>query len=85
MARSAVSSITLDTGICRHISQAFPVAGGHPAYRIMLGSRETYIGRWPPDPVPEPDDDLRADNLTLTLMLALERLSPLECPAFLHR
>jgi len=51
----------------------------------MLGSRETYIGRWPPDPVPEPDDDLRADNLTLTLMLALERLSPLECPAFLHR
>lgn len=45
--------------------------------------RETYIGSWLPDPVPEPDDDFRADNLTLTLMLALERLSPLERAAFL--
>lgn len=45
--------------------------------------RESYIGSWLPDPVPEPDDDLRADNLTLTLMLALERLSPLERTAFL--
>jgi len=45
--------------------------------------RETYIGSWLPDPVPEPDDELRADNLTLTLMLALERLSPLERAAFL--
>lgn len=45
--------------------------------------RETYIGSWLPDPMPEPDDDLRADNLTLTLMLALERLSPLERAAFL--
>jgi RNA polymerase sigma factor (sigma-70 family) len=45
--------------------------------------RETYIGSWLPDPLPEPDDDLRTDNLTLTLMLALERLSPLERAAFL--
>lgn len=45
--------------------------------------RETYIGNWLPDPLPEPNDDLRADNLTLTLMLALERLSPLERAAFL--
>jgi RNA polymerase sigma factor (sigma-70 family) len=45
--------------------------------------RETYIGSWLPDPLPEADDDLRADNLTLTLMLALERLSPLERAAFL--
>lgn len=45
--------------------------------------RETYIGSWLPDPLPEPDDELRADNLTLTLMLALERLSPLERAAFL--
>lgn len=45
--------------------------------------RETYIGSWLPDPLPEPDDDFRADNLTLTLMLALERLSPLERAAFL--
>jgi RNA polymerase sigma factor (sigma-70 family) len=45
--------------------------------------RETYIGSWLPDPLPDPDDDLRADNITLTLMLALERLSPLERAAFL--
>lgn len=45
--------------------------------------RETYIGSWLPDPLPDLDDDLRADNLTLTLMLALERLSPLERAAFL--
>ncbi|MFL9841387.1 sigma-70 family RNA polymerase sigma factor [Sphingomonas sp. ST-64] len=42
--------------------------------------RETYIGPWLPDPVVEeaPDDDV-----TLPLMLALERLSPLERAAFL--
>lgn len=46
--------------------------------------RETYIGPWLPEPVIEPDDDgMRADELTLTLMLALERLSPLERAAFL--
>ncbi len=37
-----------------------------------------------PEPLTEPEDDaLRADNLTLTPMLALERLSPLERAAFL--
>ncbi|MBK4217648.1 sigma-70 family RNA polymerase sigma factor [Paracoccus caeni] len=46
--------------------------------------RETYAGHWLPEPLVEPEDDeLRADNLTLTLMLALERLSPLERAAFL--
>lgn len=42
--------------------------------------RETYIGPWLPDPVVEeaPDEDV-----TLPLMLALERLSPLERAAFL--
>ncbi len=46
--------------------------------------RETYIGPWLPEPIAEPPDDaLRADELTLTLMLALERLSPLERAAFL--
>jgi len=46
--------------------------------------RETYIGPWLPEPVVEPEDDaLRADDLTVTLMLALERLSPLERAAFL--
>lgn len=43
--------------------------------------RETYVGPWLPDPVveaePEPDD------VTLPLLLALERLSPLERAAFL--
>ncbi|TMV68152.1 sigma-70 family RNA polymerase sigma factor, partial [Thioclava sp. BHET1] len=46
--------------------------------------RETYPGTWLPEPLIEPEDDaLRADNLTLSLMLALERLSPLERVAFL--
>lgn len=42
--------------------------------------RETYIGPWLPDPLIEeaPDEDV-----TLPLMLALERLSPLERAAFL--
>jgi RNA polymerase sigma-70 factor (ECF subfamily) len=42
--------------------------------------RETYVGPWLPDPVmdEEPDEDV-----TLPLMLALERLSPLERAAFL--
>lgn len=46
--------------------------------------RETYVGAWLPEPLvegaePEPDDG----DLTLTLMMALERLSPLERAAFL--
>ncbi|MDO5606385.1 MAG: sigma-70 family RNA polymerase sigma factor [Paracoccus sp. (in: a-proteobacteria)] len=46
--------------------------------------RETYPGTWLPEPLIEAEDDaLRADNLTLTLMMALERLSPLERAAFL--
>jgi RNA polymerase sigma-70 factor (ECF subfamily) len=46
--------------------------------------RETYVGAWLPEPLlgtSEPEDV--ADDLTLTLMLALERLSPLERAAFL--
>jgi len=42
--------------------------------------RETYIGPWLPDPVLEEDD---VEDVTLPLMLALERLSPLERAAFL--
>ncbi|CCV10888.1 sigma-70 family RNA polymerase sigma factor [Mesorhizobium sp. STM 4661] len=42
--------------------------------------RETYIGPWLPDPVVE---DNEAEDVTLPLMLALERLSPLERAAFL--
>ncbi|MBP1851790.1 sigma-70 family RNA polymerase sigma factor [Rhizobium halophytocola] len=42
--------------------------------------RETYIGPWLPEPVVE---DAPEDDVTLPLMLALERLSPLERAAFL--
>lgn len=46
--------------------------------------RESYVGNWLPEPVVDaPDPELLADNLTYTLMLALERLSPLERAAFL--
>ncbi len=44
--------------------------------------RETYIGPWLPEPVVETDQD-EIDDVTLPLMLALERLSPLERAAFL--
>jgi RNA polymerase sigma-70 factor (ECF subfamily) len=42
--------------------------------------RETYIGPWLPDPIVEEAQD---EDVTLPLMLALERLSPLERAAFL--
>lgn len=42
--------------------------------------REEYIGPWLPDPVIEPE---AVEDVTLPLMLALERLSPLERAAFL--
>jgi RNA polymerase sigma-70 factor (ECF subfamily) len=42
--------------------------------------RETYIRPWLPDPVVEEHD---VEDVTLPLMLALERLSPLERAAFL--
>jgi RNA polymerase sigma-70 factor (ECF subfamily) len=46
--------------------------------------RETYVGPWLPEPVVEADDDESGvDDVTLPLMLALERLSPLERAAFL--
>lgn len=45
-------------------------------------ARETYVGPWLPAPVIEPEEAL-ADDITLPLMLALERLSPLERAAFL--
>ena len=44
-------------------------------------SRETYIGPWLPEPVVEEQEEV--DDVTLPLMLALERLSPLERAAFL--
>lgn len=42
--------------------------------------RETYVGPWLPEPLVE---DEAEDDVTLPLMLALERLSPLERAAFL--
>lgn len=45
--------------------------------------RETYVGSWLPEPIIEEPDEMDQDDLTLTLMLALERLSPLERAAFL--
>jgi RNA polymerase sigma-70 factor (ECF subfamily) len=42
--------------------------------------RETYLGPWLPDPVVEEGEE---EDVTLPLMLALERLSPLERAAFL--
>lgn len=48
-------------------------------------SRESYIGPWLPDPLVgsiDPDETI-ADDITVTLMLAMERLSPLERAAFL--
>ncbi|GGF87556.1 DNA-directed RNA polymerase sigma-70 factor [Azorhizobium oxalatiphilum] len=49
--------------------------------------RETYVGPWLPEPLVEglsmTDEAPDADDLTLTLMMALERLSPLERAAFL--
>ncbi len=45
--------------------------------------RETYVGEWLPEPVVEAETDAIDDDVTLPLMLALERLSPLERAAFL--
>jgi RNA polymerase sigma-70 factor, ECF subfamily len=44
--------------------------------------RETYIGPWLPEPLVEAEED-EIDDVTLPLMMALERLSPLERAAFL--
>ena len=45
-------------------------------------TREVYVGPWLPEPVFTPEED-EVDDVTLPLMLALERLSPLERAAFL--
>src|SRR5882757_755080 len=44
--------------------------------------RETYVGPWLPEPVVESGED-EPDDVTLPLLMALERLSPLERAAFL--
>jgi RNA polymerase sigma factor (sigma-70 family) len=47
--------------------------------------RETYVGAWLPEPLmgTTEAEEAIADDVTLTLMLAMERLSPLERAAFL--
>jgi RNA polymerase sigma-70 factor (ECF subfamily) len=57
--------------------------------KAAKASRETYVGPWLPEPVADDDSvdsgtgsDLAAD-LSVALLLALERLSPLERAAFL--
>ncbi|MFN7024150.1 MAG: sigma-70 family RNA polymerase sigma factor [Pseudorhizobium sp.] len=49
--------------------------------KLARKKRETYIGPWLPDPVVEEEEE--EEDVTLPLMLALERLSPLERAAFL--
>jgi RNA polymerase sigma-70 factor (ECF subfamily) len=44
--------------------------------------RETYVGPWLPEPVVEQAEE-EIDDVTLPLMIALDRLSPLERAAFL--
>ncbi|CAH1657937.1 RNA polymerase sigma-70 factor (ECF subfamily) [Hyphomicrobiales bacterium] len=45
--------------------------------------RESYVGPWLPEPVVDPLEDEGTDDITTALMVALERLSPLERAAFL--
>lgn len=45
--------------------------------------RETYIGPWLPEPIVEDADHEDVEDVTLPLMMALERLTPLERVAFL--
>ncbi|AWJ85879.1 RNA polymerase sigma factor SigJ (plasmid) [Azospirillum sp. TSH58] len=45
--------------------------------------RETYIGPWLPEPIVDAGELESIDDITLPLMIALERLSPLERAAFL--
>ena len=78
---------TADAGEVRHP----PAFLARTVTRLCLDSmksararRETYVGSWLPEPIFEPEEEvLPLDELTLTLMMALERLSPLERAAFL--
>jgi RNA polymerase sigma-70 factor, ECF subfamily len=50
------------------------------ALKSARATRETYVGPWLPEPVIEQE---QVEDVTLPLLLALERLSPLERAAFL--
>lgn len=45
--------------------------------------REQYVGTWLPDPLVQPVEPASLDDLSVALLLTLERLSPLERAAFL--
>jgi RNA polymerase sigma-70 factor, ECF subfamily len=45
--------------------------------------REQYVGTWLPEPIATPDVAELAEDLSIALLLTLERLSPLERAAFL--
>ncbi len=45
--------------------------------------REVYVGPWLPEPIVQAVEEEDVDDITLPLMLALDRLSPLERAAFL--
>jgi len=51
--------------------------------KSAVARREQYVGTWLPEPVVTPPTEPLADDLSLALLLTLERLSPLERAAFL--
>ena len=52
--------------------------------RSARARREEYVGAWLPEPLlQQAGEEAIADDVTLTLMMAMERLSPLERAAFL--
>jgi RNA polymerase sigma-70 factor (ECF subfamily) len=51
--------------------------------KSAVARRETYVGTWLPEPIVTPPGAPLADDLSLALLLTLERLSPLERAAFL--
>lgn len=51
--------------------------------KSAVARRETYVGTWLPEPMVTPVGETLADDLSVALLLTLERLSPLERAAFL--
>ncbi len=51
--------------------------------KSAVARRETYVGTWLPEPIVTPPGEPLADDLSIALLLTLERLSPLERAAFL--
>lgn len=51
--------------------------------KSAVARRERYVGTWLPEPVVAPPSQSIADDLSVALLLTLERLSPLERAAFL--